>query len=143
MRGKVDRWIALIAIILFLIFLSTASERYSEIDPATGAVRTRTTRALVSTSDWIEEPTWLSLRAAELGLSGKTRWQYFHCLKTGFFVIQRGCGQAPESIHVQLLDPAEMESDERDRFVAAFVSGTEEDRAALIRDSIDGSASAP
>ena len=143
MRGKVFRWISLIAVILFLAFLSSASERYSEIDPSTGAVRTRTTRALVFTSDWLEKPTWLSLRAKELGLSGETRWQFFHCLKTGFFVIQRGCGRSPESIHVQLLDPAEMESDERDRFVAAFVNGSEEERASLIRTFYDGSLSTP
>ena len=143
MRGKVDRWIALIAIILFLVFLSTASERYSEIDPATGAVRTRTTRALVSTSGWMEEPTWLSLRAAELGLSGETRWQFFNRKKTGFFVIQRASARAPESIDIRHLDPAEMESDERDRFVAAFVNGSEEERASLIRTFYDGSLSTP
>lgn len=143
MRGKVDRWIALIAIILFLAFLSTASERYSEIDPATGAVRTRTTRALVFTSDWLEESTWLSRRAAELGLSDKSRWQFFNRTKTGFFMIQRASARAPESIHIRHLDLVEIEIEERDRFVAAFVSGTEEQRASLIRNFVDESSVAP
>jgi hypothetical protein len=143
MRGKVFGWISLIAVILFLGFLSTSSELYSEIDPSTGAIRTKTTRALVFTTHWIEKPTWLSLRAKELGLSGQTRWQFFNSKKTGFFMIQRASGRAPESIHVQLLDPAEMESEERDRFVADFVSGSEEERASLIRSCIDGSDTAP
>lgn len=143
MKGKADRWILLVALLLFLAFLSTATERYSEIDPATGAVRTRTTRALVSTSDWVEEPTWLSLRAVELGLSGETRWQFFNRKRTVFFVIQRASASAPESIHIRHLDPAGMESEERDRFVAAFVNGTEEERAWLIRNFIDGSFSTP
>jgi hypothetical protein len=143
MRGKGFGWISLIAVILLVGFLSTASELYSEIDPSTGAIRTKTTRALVFTSDWIEKPTWLSLRAKELGLSAQTRWQFFNSKKTGFFMIQRASGRAPESVHVHLLDPAEMESEERDRFVAAFVEGSEEQRASLIRNFIDGSLSTP
>ena len=143
MRGKDFGWISLITVILFLGFLSTASELYSEIDPSTGAIRTRTTRALFFNSDWVEKPTWVSLRAKELGLPGQTRWQFFNSKKTGFFMIQRASGRAPESVHVHLLDPAEMESEERDRFVAAFVEGSEEQRASLIRNFIDGSPSTP
>lgn len=143
MRGKVDRGILLIAFILLLAFLATATVRYSEIDPATGAIRTKTTRALVFTSDWVEKPNWLSLRAKELGLSGRTRWQFFSEKKTGFFVIQQASGRAPESIHVQLLDPSEMDAGERDRFVAAFVSGSENERALLIKNFIEGGSSAP
>lgn len=139
MRGKLSGWISLTAVILFLGVLSTVSELYSEIDPSTGAIRTKTTRALVFTSDWIEKPTWVSLRAKELGLSDQTRWQFFNRKRTGFFMIQRASGRAPESVHLHLLDPAEMEAGDRDLFVAAFVKGSEEERASLIRGYIDGS----
>jgi hypothetical protein len=140
MKRSVATALLKVAAILLFLDLAMTSERYSEANRATGAIRTRTTRALVFKGGWKEKPTWLSERAKELGLNSDHQWQYLGRRTTTHFIwVSRGSGKTPASFPIRYLDPEDLSQEQQDQFVARFVQGTEKEREDLIRQIADGS----
>ena len=143
--GKLLIRLMLIAMAALAVVVAVHSETWTEINRATGAMRTRKTHGWIFARPWVETPTWVSVRAAGLGLKTDSEWQLLTHLHSNLIVTSRGCGLSPVSYYLQgqHSDPDDLSDAERDRFVISFVKGTEADREELIRKHQDSTFAEP
>jgi hypothetical protein len=122
-----------------LVGITTNQESWTEINAATGATRTRTTKALLFAKPWVERSTWVSEQAAQLGINTNSDWQLLGHHKQTWGIATRGCGTAPASFHLRSSDQTVLSTGEQEAFVRSFVKADEETRERLIRELADAS----
>lgn len=124
---------------VLLAGIATNQESWTEINAATGATRTRTTKALVFAKPWVERSTWVSERAAQLGINTDSDWQLLGHHKLTWGIATRGCGIAPASFYLSTQNEAEPPQEEQDSFIRSFVKADEGTRKRMIRELADAS----
>ena len=125
-----------VAVVILLI--CTFKETRTEINRATGAMRTQSTRLGIFKKPWTETSNWLSKRAAALGVNTDADWQLLTVRTDGLMTTSRGCNRAPEAYHLSLWKESPLAPEDADRFVLAFTKASESEREELIRKLIDG-----
>lgn len=123
--------------LVLLVGIATNRESWTEINTATGAMRTRTTHAVVFTKPWVEKSTWVSERAAQLGINTESSWQLLSHREDNWGMVRRGCGETPASFHFSIPYSPELSQEQEDSFIRSFVKADEETRRKLIRELVD------
>jgi hypothetical protein len=121
--------IAVVAIAMLL----TQPETVTEINAATGTVRTRRIFAGLLKGAWKESPTWVSERARHLGVVTGHEWQLLSKHSHIGFIVSRGCSKAPVSYQLRSVPEDEIPEEQRDTFVRQFAEATEKEREAILR----------
>ena len=125
--------IAMVAIVMLL----TQPERVTEINAATGALRTRHIFAGVLKGAWKESPTWVSKRAEQLGLATDHQWQHLGSRSHVGPIVTRGCARAPASYQLRGFPDDDIPEDQRNAFVRRFVEAPEKEREAILQQLIE------
>ena len=134
-------FIAVIAVVILLV--CTFNETRTEINRATGAMRTRSTWLGIVKKPWTETPNWVSSRAAALGVNTDAEWQLLGVRTDGLMTTSRGCNRAPEAYHLSLWKESPLATEDGDRFVLAFTKASESERQKMIEKLCDGEAAFP
>lgn len=124
-------------VFLLVLGIATDKETWSEMNHATGAMRTRSTRALVFDKPWVETSTWVSERAAQLGIDTDSEWQILSYRREYLGIVTRGCGRTPASFQLRFTDESELSQEEQDAFVRNFVKADDPARKTMIRELAD------
>ena len=137
MKFRWSRILAAMFIMLAAAFLLTWSETITEINAATGSMRTRSTFAGFLKGAWKESPTWVSERAKDVGLATDHEWQHFGSSRHVGLTISKGCSRAPVSYQLRSVRNDEIPEEQRDAFVRRFIGATEKEREAILRQFYD------
>lgn len=135
--------ILLLAAVLTLGAVGTDVKKWSEINRATGATRTRTTYALVFSNPWTENPTWVSERAEKLGMSTDSEWMALDHSHRNLFTTTQGSARAPAAFLLRHTDESVLSEAQQDVFIRTFAGASEGERDGMIRQLIDGSYPSP
>jgi hypothetical protein len=137
MNFKRGRIVILGITLTVIALLSTRVDTVSEINAATGAIRTRSGFAFLPMGPWKETPTWASERAQRLGIDTSHAWQYLGSRHRFMGLLSRACGDTPAS-HVLKYLEEEIPEDQHDAFVRQFAAATEVERDAMIKQRSQG-----
>ncbi|MEK7953892.1 hypothetical protein [Luteolibacter soli] len=125
-------------ILLSALLVLTRSESITEINAATGNIRTRTTVAWLWKGAWKESSTWVSERAKHLKVPTENKWQTLGIVRQFGTSISRGCNRAPVSYLLTNLREEAVAEGQRDEFVRQFAGATENEREEILRQLLRG-----
>lgn len=132
MNFKQGRTVIIGISLAVIAILSTRFDTVSEMNAATGAMRTRSGSAWLPKGPWKETPTWASERAQRLGIDTRHEWQFLGSRHRFMGLVSRACGDAPASHRLQYVTEEEMTDEQRDTIVRRFTAATEEEREAIL-----------
>ena len=130
-------------VLALLAGIATNHETWTEMNRATGAMRTRSTRAFVFAKPWSATSTWVSERAARLGIDTDSEWQLLSHREMHWGAVAHGCGKAPASFYLRTADESVLSQEEQDDFIRSFVDADEESRERMIHELMDGVHASP
>lgn len=134
-------FIAVTAVVILLVCVT--KETRTEINRATGAMRTQSTRCGIFKSSRREIPNWVSGRAAALGVNTDAEWQLLTVRTDGLLTTSRGCSLAPEAYQLSNWKESPLNPEDSDRFVRAFIQASEAQRKEMIGKLADGETAFP
>jgi hypothetical protein len=140
---RIATFIAIAAIAVAILSYCPLKETWTEVNAATGAMRTRNAYFFVFEQPWEGRPTWVSIRAAELGVNTDAEWQQITHHTDRLMLLSHGCSRAPEAYFISLCDESQLTPEQRDRFVIAFTKASEPARKEMIGKLVDGETAVP
>lgn len=117
-----------------ILFLTSSSDEYIEVNAMTGAIRSRTRHSFVFNTEWKVRPTWASESAERQKIPTVDGWRRLSTVSHRMDCTINACSRAPASYclgespdALNLITPEAI-----DRFVRDFVSADEPTRKLMI-----------
>ncbi|HEY1121090.1 MAG TPA: hypothetical protein VGE67_05800 [Haloferula sp.] len=132
MKFRWGRIFAATAVVVCIAMI-LPDETVTEINAATGTSRSRRTFAGFVKGAWKESPTWVSQRAASLGIATNDQWRLLSTRRHVGITYSLGCGKAPVSYDLKYVPENAVPEEQRDAFVRQFAAATEKEREEILR----------
>ena len=133
------RLIPKISLALLLVagigYLALYTDKYTEVNAMTGAIRTRMRYACIFNTAWKIRPTWISESAARQVIPTEDGWRYLSVVSKTVFSTTHACGRAPASYPLNAIHPESLNlttEAEIDHFARDFIMADEAKRRQMI-----------